>query len=283
MVVWAAVGAAPHGSSAPPDGCACACLPPWARAQILCSRLKVLVTPQVNVLMRDDEGPFVREEYAPNILRGFWERQPQQRRLLQRLRYARGAALPCVMHPRMMRSQRCGMSQRLEGLSELHAWTRRQARMWLLQTWDVARGCRCAGQAPPPHCCSSTLVHVRLSCAPRMYTTAFVLACTPMHAARGTYCLLLSMQEQRAGHVLHRLPHRPGSLQRHVGAAAAGAAGHPAPDGTCGRGGGPQPPMDRRWGACRACRPGAERGLWQRTERGCNDSCTCGARRAFSF
>ncbi|KXZ41740.1 hypothetical protein GPECTOR_299g810 [Gonium pectorale] len=86
--------------------------------QIICSRLKVLVTPQVNVLLGPGQGQqgggighqgqgqgpagggqgqagggqggddrqFVREDFAPNVLEGFWERRPEQRRFLPRVR-----------------------------------------------------------------------------------------------------------------------------------------------------------------------------------------------------
>eukprot|EP00882_Tetradesmus_deserticola_P018852 GHRQ01020249.1.p1 GENE.GHRQ01020249.1~~GHRQ01020249.1.p1 ORF type:complete len:249 (+),score=89.12 GHRQ01020249.1:30-776(+) len=57
--------------------------------QILCSRMKVLAMPSVNAALpprRDGRPQMVREEYVPNVLRGCWERQPEQRHLWQRIR-----------------------------------------------------------------------------------------------------------------------------------------------------------------------------------------------------
>ncbi|GIL76693.1 hypothetical protein Vretimale_8764 [Volvox reticuliferus] len=56
--------------------------------QIICSRLKLLVTP---LWIRQgprgvDEGPLVLEDFAPNVLEGFWERRPEQRNFLPRVR-----------------------------------------------------------------------------------------------------------------------------------------------------------------------------------------------------
>uniref|UniRef100_A0A7R9VBC0 RING-type domain-containing protein n=1 Tax=Chlamydomonas euryale TaxID=1486919 RepID=A0A7R9VBC0_9CHLO len=68
--------------------------------QIISSRMKILAMPVVN--MAEDGGAaggddgdnpgdrgeppeFVREHYVPNILKGFWERRPEQRRMLPRL------------------------------------------------------------------------------------------------------------------------------------------------------------------------------------------------------
>ncbi|GLI65396.1 hypothetical protein VaNZ11_008952 [Volvox africanus] len=56
--------------------------------QIICSRLKLLVTP---LWIRQgprgvDEGPLVLEDFAPNVLEGFWERRPEQRKFLHRVR-----------------------------------------------------------------------------------------------------------------------------------------------------------------------------------------------------
>jgi hypothetical protein len=57
--------------------------------QILCSRMKVLAMPSVNAALpprRDGRPQLVREEYVPNVLRGCWERQPEQRHIWQRVR-----------------------------------------------------------------------------------------------------------------------------------------------------------------------------------------------------
>jgi hypothetical protein len=57
--------------------------------QILCSRMKVLAMPSVNAALpprRDGRPQLVREEYVPNVLRGCWERQPEQRHIWQRIR-----------------------------------------------------------------------------------------------------------------------------------------------------------------------------------------------------
>jgi len=57
--------------------------------QILCARMKILAMPLVNVAQPpagQEPAEFVREHYAPNILKGFWEHQPGQRKLMTRLR-----------------------------------------------------------------------------------------------------------------------------------------------------------------------------------------------------
>jgi hypothetical protein len=56
--------------------------------QILCSRLKVLATPNVQVRHPpgDAEHAFDRIHYAANIIAGYWERAPEQRKAMQRLR-----------------------------------------------------------------------------------------------------------------------------------------------------------------------------------------------------
>eukprot|EP00775_Hariotina_reticulata_P013637 gene13637-13760_t len=57
--------------------------------QILCSRMKVLVVPSINAPLApdQDEAPEVlRQQYVPNVLRGCWERRPEQKYFLQRVR-----------------------------------------------------------------------------------------------------------------------------------------------------------------------------------------------------
>jgi len=57
--------------------------------QILCSRMKVLVMPSITapLVPEQDEAPEVlREQYVPHVLRGCWERRPEQKDFLQRVR-----------------------------------------------------------------------------------------------------------------------------------------------------------------------------------------------------
>ena len=67
--------------------------------QILCSRMKILAFPVVALPPlpaggRENEGDqnqlgagrFEREQFAPNILKGYWELRPEQKRLLPRLK-----------------------------------------------------------------------------------------------------------------------------------------------------------------------------------------------------
>ena len=65
--------------------------------QILCSRMKILAVPQVNVVLQAGNGEgaaveFVRGQFAPNILKGYWERQPGQQKLINRLRWVGAVA-----------------------------------------------------------------------------------------------------------------------------------------------------------------------------------------------
>jgi hypothetical protein len=56
--------------------------------QILCSRMKVLATPVVYTGQAEvqDGVEVIRAQYAPNVLKGCWERAPEQRSLRERLR-----------------------------------------------------------------------------------------------------------------------------------------------------------------------------------------------------
>jgi len=57
--------------------------------QLLCSRMKILVMPVVELqaaAAHQDEPPLDRSEYAPNILKGYWEHRPVQKKLMPRLR-----------------------------------------------------------------------------------------------------------------------------------------------------------------------------------------------------
>lgn len=57
--------------------------------QILCSRMKVLAMPSVSAALppgRDNRPEVVRQECVPNVLRGCWERQPQQKHIWHRIR-----------------------------------------------------------------------------------------------------------------------------------------------------------------------------------------------------
>lgn len=71
--------------------------------QILCSRMKILAFPVVALPPPEEEnrdegrqqqqqplggaaGRFEREHFAPNILKGYWELRPEQKRLLPRLK-----------------------------------------------------------------------------------------------------------------------------------------------------------------------------------------------------
>ena len=60
-------------------------------AQILCSRMKILAMPVVAMPANDDHNGAEREDfdrstYAPNILKGYWEHRPEQKRFAARLR-----------------------------------------------------------------------------------------------------------------------------------------------------------------------------------------------------
>jgi hypothetical protein len=55
--------------------------------QILCSRMKILALPVVALPAgAEDPRGFEREAFAPNILKGFWEHRPEQKKLKARLR-----------------------------------------------------------------------------------------------------------------------------------------------------------------------------------------------------
>lgn len=56
--------------------------------QIICSRMKILAMPIVNMAVPaiPDEPAPLREHFAPNILKGFWEHHPAQRRMMPRLK-----------------------------------------------------------------------------------------------------------------------------------------------------------------------------------------------------
>ena len=61
--------------------------------QLLCSRMKILVMPVVELQAADDarqaDGgpPLDRSDYAPNILKGYWDYRPLQKKLMPRLRF----------------------------------------------------------------------------------------------------------------------------------------------------------------------------------------------------
>jgi hypothetical protein len=70
--------------------------------QVLCSRLRVLATPSVPapLLQGGDAAAaqaIIRREYVPNVLRGCWERAPQQARLLPRLKANTRVLVFCVL------------------------------------------------------------------------------------------------------------------------------------------------------------------------------------------
>jgi hypothetical protein len=74
-----------------------ACMHPL---QIICSRMKILAMPLVNLAApagAHQQAPqgFVREHFAPNILKGFWEHRPEQKSIMLRLRWVGPNASPC--------------------------------------------------------------------------------------------------------------------------------------------------------------------------------------------
>ena len=73
--------------------------------QLLCSRMKILVMPVVelqpaadDVVPQADGGPPMdRSDYAPNILKGYWDYRPLQKKLMPRLRFVIGEWIECLI------------------------------------------------------------------------------------------------------------------------------------------------------------------------------------------
>eukprot|EP00208_Stichococcus_sp_RCC1054_P004120 CAMPEP_0206134734 /NCGR_PEP_ID=MMETSP1473-20131121/179_1 /ASSEMBLY_ACC=CAM_ASM_001109 /TAXON_ID=1461547 /ORGANISM="Stichococcus sp, Strain RCC1054" /LENGTH=952 /DNA_ID=CAMNT_0053526355 /DNA_START=491 /DNA_END=3349 /DNA_ORIENTATION=+ len=105
--------------------------------QILCSRLRILVLPQLRIVVPEEDADMEeipREDLAPNIMRGYWQLDPHQRGLWGRLRAHKRVMLIMVGVAALAAANATLVPTAMEGAVLAHP------RSWVLQAMPVGAG-----------------------------------------------------------------------------------------------------------------------------------------------